>query len=164
MYSLDSFTATDQIATRYLNRWVKAKICGEGMDYLYELAAVLLGGEGVTQLRIINHNNKNDISACFTDFFRLWNERDLDATWQKLIDALEETNRTKLATQIRNALTPPVMVTLPQQGVDQQQQVPPAAECQPNREPLLQVNRPGDNGGIAIASYYILCHDMNITI
>ena len=80
------------------------------MDYLKELADILLpGGAGKTQIRIIAEDNRS-IKACFTEFFNRWGERVVEATWQKLIDALLETNKVSLAKEIGEALTPPVTV------------------------------------------------------
>lgn len=74
------------------------------------LADVMLpGGAGKTQIRIIAEDHRS-IKACFTEFFNRWGERVVDATWQKLIDALVETNKVVLAKEIGNALTPPVVV------------------------------------------------------
>ena len=104
--------AEERIETRYLNRWVKDKVCEEGMDYLKELADVLLpGGAGKTQIRIIAEDHRN-IKACFTEFFNRWGERVVDATWKKLIDALVETDKVTLAKEIGDALTPQYTVPL----------------------------------------------------
>ena len=118
------YTATDKVDLMYLNRWVKDRICEQGMDHLKELAQVLLpGGAGKVQMNIIAQNHPGNIKSCFTDFFNEWSARELDATWQKLIDALRGTNKHALASDIENSLlTSPVMVTtvLPQNQADQQ--------------------------------------------
>ena len=76
------------------------------MDYLKELADVLLpGGAGKTQIRIIVDDHRN-VKPCFTEFFNRWGERVVDATWKKLIDALVETEKVALAKEIGDALTP----------------------------------------------------------
>ena len=108
----------------YLNWWVKDRICEQGMDHLKELAQVLLpGGSGKALINIKAENHPGNIKSCFTDFFNEWSERELEATWQKLIDALRGTNKHTLASDIENSLlTSPVMVTavLPQNQADQQ--------------------------------------------
>ena len=72
-----------------------------------ELAAVLLpDGVGKTQIRIIAENHRYQVNACFTEFFNRWGERVIEATWQKLIDALKETKKELLAEEIRKALIP----------------------------------------------------------
>ena len=90
----------------YLNRWVRDRICESGLNYLEELAEVLLpGGVGIKQIRIAEQNHPRDVKACFAEFFNQWNEQAV-ATWQKLIDALKYTNRHRLASDIENALLP----------------------------------------------------------
>ena len=114
--------AADKIDYKHLNCWVKEKICAEGMDYLKELAEVLLpGGVGTTQIKIIAENHHGDIKCCFTDLVSVWSQREIDATWQKLIDALKDTKKLALANDIENSLLEtPVMVTTQQEKGNQQ--------------------------------------------
>ena len=84
---------------------MKDKICEEGMNYLKELAGVLLpGGVGNTKIKIIIQDNRGDIKSCFTELVDEWRRREIDATWQKLIDALKYTNMPGLARDIENSL------------------------------------------------------------
>ena len=95
----------------YLNRCVKDKICEQGMDYLEELAQVLLpGGVGKTQIRIMKENHPRDIQSCFTDFFNKWGEGEVESTWQKLIDALRSTGKYALASKIEKMLLSPFLL------------------------------------------------------
>ena len=115
--------ATDKIDHKHLNRWVKDRICAEGMDYLKELAEVLLpDGVGTTQIKIITANHPGDIKPCFTDLFNEWGQRVINPTWQKLIDALKDTNKHALANDIENSLITPVMLPtqLLQEGANKQ--------------------------------------------
>ena len=96
---------------------MKDRICAEGMDYLKELAEVLLpAGVGTTQINIIAENHHGDIKSCFTDLVNEWSQREVDATWQKLIDALKYTNKLALASDIENSLSE----TRLQEGANQQ--------------------------------------------
>ena len=125
------------------------------------LAAVLLpGGTGQRMLAIIMINNE-DIESCFTEFFKQWSEREVDATWQKLIDALVVTNKRALAKELTEALTSPVTVMGGlQQTSDQQQpsqQQPQAVESfdqqNPQPQPPMQDNNHpecGDKGTYTI--------------
>ena len=100
-------SVTDKIDHMYLNRWVKDRICEQGINYLEELAQVLLpGGEGKTQISIIMKNHPGDVKSCFTMFFNEWGEREVESTWQKLIDALISTSKRALASEIKNMLSP----------------------------------------------------------
>ena len=136
-----------------MNLYVRERICAFGKIYLDTLAAVLLpGGAGQQMLAIIMINNQ-DIESCFTEFFKQWSEREVDATWQKLIDALVATNKRALAKELTEALTCPVTVMGgPQQTSDQQQtsQQPQAVDQQnPQPQPPMQDNnhpRCGDKG------------------
>ena len=107
------YSATDRIDVKYLNRWVKDRICEHGLDYLEELAAVLLPhGKGKTQIKIVKENHRGDIQSCFTTLFDVWSDR-VEATWQKLIDALRYTDKVTLASDIEEAL---IVSELHQQG------------------------------------------------
>ena len=96
----------------------------------------------------------------FYGFFKQWSEREVDATWQKLIDALVATKKYALAKELTEALTPTVTVMGgPQQAANQQQpsQQPQAVETSksfnqqnpPQPQPQIQDNdlpRRGDKG------------------
>ena len=99
--------ATDKIDRKHLNHWVKSSICAYGKDYLKELAEVLLPGVGTREIRIVMQNHPDDIQSCFTGFFDVWSEREVEPTWQKLIDALKYTNKNNLAIEIENMLILP---------------------------------------------------------
>ena len=132
-----------------MNRYVKERICGFESNYLDTLAGELLpGGAGQSMLAIIVKDNP-DIRSCFTAFFKEWSERDVNATWQKLIDALEATKKRVLAKELTKALAPPVTeMGRPHQAVDQQQ---PSQQPQQNPQPpppIQDNNHPtrGDGG------------------
>ena len=100
--------------------------------------------------------NNPDIESCFTAFFKQWSEREVDATWQKLIDALIATNKHALAKELTEALTSPVTRTGGlRQSVDLKQplQQPQAVESfdqqNPQPQPPIQDNNHttcGDTG------------------
>ena len=101
-------SVADKIDYVYLNRWVKDRICEHGVDYLEELADILLpGGVGRREIRIAKKDHPNDIRSCFTDFFNKWDEQEVETTWQKLIDALRRTNKYTLARDIENHISMP---------------------------------------------------------
>ena len=134
---------TDKIDRKHLNRWVKDKICAEGMDYLKELAEVLLpGGVGTTQIKIITTNHPGDIKSCFTDLVNEWTQREIDATWQKLIDAVKDTNKLALANDIKNSLLKTRPVVVPTQQEEGNQQVVLATQLQQAE----QMNQPSVEG------------------
>ena len=46
----------------------------------------------------------HDVRSCFTDIFNKWSELEVEATWQKLIDALRCTKNYTLASDIESML------------------------------------------------------------
>ena len=143
-------SAAEKIDNRYLNRWVKDRVCEQGMDYLKELADVLLpGGCGKTQLTIIAQNYPHDIKSCFTEFFTEWAEREVEATWQKLIDALKDTNKCALASDIESSLLVPCLLIPPlaeEVQVVEQQILDTGLEL----DELMGADSQSDNEGIAM--------------
>ena len=121
------------------------------MDYLKELAEVLLpGGCGKTQITIIAQNYPHDIKSCFTEFFTEWAEREIEATWQKLIDALKDTNKCALASDIESSLLVPCLVIpllAEEVQVDDEQQM---LETWLELDELMIVDSQSDNEGIAM--------------
>ena len=101
-------SATDKIDSVHLNRWVKDRICAQGQNYLEELATVLLptDEEGKNVINTIFADHSGDLKTCFTKFFNEWSQREVESTWQKLIDALKNTKKRELAVVIENMLLP----------------------------------------------------------
>ena len=102
-------SAADKIDSVYLNHWVKDRICAQGQNYLEELATVLLSKdeEGKNVINTIFANrHPGDLRSCFINFFNEWRQREVESTWQKLIDALRSTNKRALAVEIENMLSP----------------------------------------------------------
>ena len=52
----------------------------------------LLGDESLQALDEIEKNNPRDASTCCTKMFQLWFERQPEASWRQLIQALREPN------------------------------------------------------------------------
>ena len=125
-----------------MNRWVKGRICQQGMDYLEELAAELAPNKeaGKGQIQIIKGNKPGNVQGCFTDFFNWWDGYEVNATWQKLIDALVETDKHALAKEIGKALTPPVEVSEIQSEIQPQTQSNVQTETQPEVQSETQSN------------------------
>ena len=72
----------------------------------YDLGVELLAEEDVQALDEIQKNNPSDVSTCCTKMFQLWLERQPDASWRQLIQALREPNieMNKLANTIEQKL------------------------------------------------------------
>ena len=95
---------TDKIDLIHLNTWIEAEVCAKGMNYLEELAETLLPGRGGNKIKILNQNYPRDIQSCFNNFFQEWSQVEEEATWQKLIDSLINTEMPVLANTIKQSL------------------------------------------------------------
>ena len=73
---------------KLLNKLVKKSVTTKWHD----LGIELLGDESLQALDEIQKNNPRDVSMCCTKMFQLWLERQPDASWRQLIQALREPN------------------------------------------------------------------------
>ena len=71
--------------------------------YWEDLGIELLDEKRCVMLEIIKMNH-NDVRICCTQMFRYWLEGDIEATWDKLIEALEEINQDTLANCIKTEI------------------------------------------------------------
>ena len=69
--------------------------------YWYDLGKQLLQEEYIVKLKIIQTNNPNDVEKCCDGMFECWLSVDVQADWNKLIDALEHIQKNATAARIR---------------------------------------------------------------
>ena len=87
-------------------------ICGSSnngeawRDVGRELLGKLLGEEVELELNIIAVNNQGNVTRCCSRMFSLWLERQPEATWMQLINALKNAKLFSLATNVENLLIP----------------------------------------------------------
>ena len=67
----------------------------------------MLGDKIVPELDIISADSRGSVVTCCSGMFSLWLERQSEASWRQLIDALINVKLLSLATEIRRLLTPP---------------------------------------------------------
>ena len=84
---------------KYLNKFVRGKVCAAGTDKWQDLGIVLMGQDAVYVLDIIKANS-NDNVACCTKMFTEWRQRTPKASWKQLIEALKEVKLTQLASEL----------------------------------------------------------------
>ena len=65
----------------------------------------LLEPEDLPALDEIQKNYPTDVGMCCTKMLQLWLERQLDATWEQLIQALKEVEMNELAKNIEQELS-----------------------------------------------------------
>ena len=80
-----------------LSSHVKDKIAPKWRD----LGIELLNEEQCTQLDIIEENHSQNVERCCTEMFQYWLSADLQASWNKLINSLEQIGENALARKIK---------------------------------------------------------------
>jgi len=102
---------------RYLNRCVRdelSKACEKKEEVWKDLGRELMGDESEAALSSIAVNKKYDVTTRCSSLFSLWLERQPEATWKQLIDALNQIKLSNLATEIKKKLIPSEDIQLPQ--------------------------------------------------
>ena len=85
-----------------LNKHVRKEVSSKWHD----LGLELLEQEDEESLNEIESNNPNDVRKCCKAMFQLWLRKCTKATWNQLIQALEEVELNNLATTIEGMLIP----------------------------------------------------------
>ena len=94
----------------YLNSHVRSHICGAcalNSEIWKDLGLELLGQDStsVADLNTISVNNR-DVVGCCSSLFSLWLQRQPEASWKQLIDALIKIKLNLLASEIKKSLIP----------------------------------------------------------
>jgi len=89
------YVVDDRPQEKYLNKYVRDQVCLTWRD----LGIELLPNAGAV-LDIINANKQNDLRECCSAMFKLWLEREPEASWRKLIVALNQLKKFHLAYSI----------------------------------------------------------------
>ena len=91
---------------KHLNRHVRDYLvaaCERNSQAWKDLRVELIP-DGDEAVRAIAANNSNDLTACCASVFDRWLEKDPNASWRQLIEALNEIGLTSLATEIKKKL------------------------------------------------------------
>ena len=83
---------TDKPQVRYLNKYVRDPLCAacaEGPNKWFELGLILMGEGSRNNLNVIKIDKANTYLRCDA-MFGLWLQRVPDASWEQLINGLEE--------------------------------------------------------------------------
>ena len=99
----------DRPELRYLNRYVRPQLtaaCDSNPQAWKDLGIELMP-DSAAALSTISANN-NNVVACCSSLFSLWFQRQPEASWKQLIDALKITGLENLAKQIKGQLIPSV--------------------------------------------------------
>ena len=91
---------------KYLNKYVRERVCAAGTDKWRDLGIVLMGQDAIYVLDIIRINHPNYIEECCTRMFTVWRQRTPKASWKQLIEELKEVELTQLASELERLLQP----------------------------------------------------------
>ena len=97
-------TVDDRPEVRYLKRHVEESVCAAGPQKWFKLGVELLQEKDVEALEAIKHSNPELTERC-SEMFKLWLNRQPEANWRNLIDALKHIDQNKLAFDVENLLS-----------------------------------------------------------
>ena len=63
-----------------------------------------MGQDSVADLNTISVNNRDNVTGCCSSLFSLWLQRQPEANWKQLIDALIKIKLNLLASEIKKSL------------------------------------------------------------
>ena len=81
--------------------------CAHNPDIWRDLGIELLGQDGIAGLDVIKANNTDSITKCCSEMLTLWRQRQTEASWNQLIDALVQVKLNRVAEEIRKGLKSP---------------------------------------------------------
>ena len=84
-----------------------AAACAYRPDVWRDLGIELLGQGGIAELDVIKANNTDDVMKCCSKMLSLWLQLQTEASWNQLIEALEQVKLNRLAKEIKKALKSP---------------------------------------------------------
>jgi len=102
-------TANDKPNSKYLNSHVKPQVCDachNNPEVWRDLGIELLGEEADPALNIISVNSRGNVIQCCSSMFSLWLERQPEASWKQLVEALMKVNLKSLSVEIKKLLRP----------------------------------------------------------
>ena len=99
----------DRPDIRYINSHVRIHICSacDLSPRIWEdLGIELMGQHSEAEINTISANNRGDVEGCCSSLFTLWLQRQPEANWKQLIDALIKIKLNLLAAAIKKLLIP----------------------------------------------------------
>ena len=91
-------TGTDKPTLKLLIKYFRDKVA----PHWYDFGIQLLENECVDKLNIIKKNHPGDVERCCTEMFEYWLKIDTEASWNKVVDALEGIGQNVAAKKIKD--------------------------------------------------------------
>ena len=111
----------DRPETKYLNRYIIEEVCASGPEAWSRLGNELLEEKDAAALNVIKSNVTGSTMRC-AEMFRLWLERQPDASWRRLITAMKKIRMHTLASDVEKLLASKEAVTVDQRQILQEGQ------------------------------------------
>ena len=102
-YKVGFNVVDDRPKTRYLNRHVVEEVCASGSEAWLRLGNELFDQKDVAALNVIKSDIPESTKRC-SEMFKLWLERQPDASWRRLIIALRNIHMDCLASDVEKLL------------------------------------------------------------
>ena len=96
---------TDRPDDKYLNKFLREKVCAAGATKWRDLGIALMGQDAVSGLDVIRINYPCNVEECCARMFSKWRQKTPTATWEKLLQALKEVNLLELASELEELLS-----------------------------------------------------------
>ena len=132
---------------KYLNKYVRGKVCAAGTNKWWDLGIVLMEQDDVYVLAIIIANSTGNVECC-SRMFTEWRQRTPKASWKQLIEALKEVKLTQLASKLEELLIQSVEC---HKHAEQESKVSQQQQLQKQQLPLQELE------GITIVLVCVLC-------
>ena len=101
---------------KYLNKYVREKVCAAGTNKWRDLGIALMGQDAIAGLDVIRTNYPNDIEVCCSRMFTEWCHRTPKRSWKQLVQALNEVKLTYIASELKELLIPSVQDSVEQES------------------------------------------------
>ena len=95
----------DRPEMKYINKHVAEEVCAFGSDAWLSLGIELLADKKDVAALYVIQSDKTECSACCSKMFKLWLDRQPEASWRCLIKALKEIRINNLASDIEKWLS-----------------------------------------------------------
>ena len=96
---------TDYPDDKYLNKYVREKVCAAGTTKWRDLGIALMGQNAAPSLDMIRVDYPNHVEECCSRMFNKWRQTTPTGSWEKLLQALKEVKLMDLVSELEKLLS-----------------------------------------------------------
>ena len=96
---------TDYPDDKYLNKYVREKVCAAGTTKWRDLGIALMGQNAAPSLDMIRVDYPNNVEECCSRMFNKWRQTTPTGSWGKLLQALKEVKLMDLVSELEKLLS-----------------------------------------------------------